>query len=77
MVIYFGYLHFSVVPDMLKNGKRSPVLPAVIVYTIGLFAFGESKTTHSPPLFPLSELTAKCTVQAGEQILTYTGSQAY
>ncbi|KAI9750306.1 MAG: 2,5-diamino-6-(ribosylamino)-4(3H)-pyrimidinone 5'-phosphate reductase [Chaenotheca gracillima] len=51
MVIYFSYLTFILVPDILKNGFRSqehrlkPALYAVFWPTIGLFLFGWTAKT--------------------------------
>jgi MFS transporter, DHA1 family, multidrug resistance protein len=47
MVIYFSYLNWLLIPDILKNGMRAtewrlrPALIAVFFPTIGLFLFGE------------------------------------
>jgi DHA1 family multidrug resistance protein-like MFS transporter len=45
MAIYFSYLHFYLIPDVLKNGLRAqefrlrPALIACFGPTIGLFMF--------------------------------------
>jgi DHA1 family multidrug resistance protein-like MFS transporter len=44
--IYFTYLHWFLIPDILKNGlqvqefRLRPALSAVFIFTISLFAFG-------------------------------------
>ena len=46
MVIYFSYLHYLLIPDILKNGlqvqewRLRPALLACFGPTIGLFIFG-------------------------------------
>jgi DHA1 family multidrug resistance protein-like MFS transporter len=46
MVIYFSYLHFYLIPDILTNGMRAqehrlvPALFACVGPTVGLFVFG-------------------------------------
>ena len=48
IIIYFSYLHFFLIPDIKKNGLRSPEwrlrlsLIAIFGPPIGLFLFGES-----------------------------------
>ena len=48
MIIYFAYLHYLLVPDILKNGLQAqewrlrPALSAVFIFTLSLFAFGMS-----------------------------------
>ena len=55
MIIYFSYLHFLLIPDILKNGLRAqewrlrPALIAVIGPTVGLFLFGKSYLSLSLP----------------------------
>ena len=62
MIIYFSYLHFVLIPDVLKNGLRAqewrlrPALLAIFGLPVGLFLFGESCpvaprvwTSGSPP----------------------------
>lgn len=47
MAIYFAYLHFYLIPDILRNGLREqehrlqPALIACIGPTVGLFLFGK------------------------------------
>jgi hypothetical protein len=47
MVIYFSYLHFFLIPDILKNGlqvqeyRLRPALIACVGPIIGLFIFGK------------------------------------
>lgn len=52
MVIYFSYLHYILIPDILKNGlqvqewRLRPALIACFGPTIGLFIFGNSSKYH-------------------------------
>lgn len=52
MVIYGTYLHFILIPDVMKNGVRAqewrlrPALLAVFGPTIGLFLFGWTANVH-------------------------------
>jgi MFS transporter, DHA1 family, multidrug resistance protein len=52
MTIYFSYLNWFLIPDILKNGLRAqewrlrPALLAVFGPTIGLFLFGEFPPFH-------------------------------
>lgn len=47
MAIYFSYLHFYLIPDIMKNGLRAqehrlvPALFACFFPTVGLFIFGK------------------------------------
>ena len=52
MAIYFAYLQFLLIPDIMKNGLRAqesrlrPALFAVFAPTIGLFLFGWTANSH-------------------------------